>query len=407
MTQRLPQLPDLRDDQKTIIRTTQAVGTVVVAMGRRWGKSFTAGVLSLTIADHGGSVAWVAPNYRNSRPLWRFVERYTAGTNAQPSRSERIVSFPSGGQVGIYSADNADSMRGESFHLCVVDEAARVSEEAWTDVIQPTLADHDGRAVLISTPHGRNWFWREWQRGMARQDGYAAFTAPSSANPNPNIKRAFEMARERVSERTFRQEWLAEFVEDGTFFPNVDAVCIAAPAPEPLLNHTYVIGVDWARAAGGDYTVFAVMDATTRTMAHLQRMNGADYETQKARLKALVSRFRVIDVLAEYNSMGGPLVEALQRDGLPVRGFTTTVATKHEIISALELAMDQKSVMLLNDDALRGELSAYEKTERSGGLPAYGAPDGMHDDTVIAAALAWHAAMAQDGMAGFAMNYMR
>lgn len=209
-----------------------------------------------------------------------------------------------------------------------------------------------------------------------------------------------------MPERSYLQEIEAQFLADGSFFPNVDAVCVAVPT-DPLMSHIYVAGVDWARAAGGDYTVFVVMDATTKTMVHLQRVNGADFESQKARLKALVARYRIRDVLAEYNAMGGPLVEALQRDGLPVRGFTTTAATKHEIISALELAMDQRAVTLLNDEALKGELQAYEKIERAGGLPAYSAPDGLHDDTVIATALAWHAVTDSEAEAGFAMSYMR
>jgi hypothetical protein len=364
-----------------------------------------AGAITLAAANAGNSVAWIAPTYKNTRPLWRFAE--AAATPLVPAgvkvnKTEREISFPGGGTLSIYSADNIAGILGNAFHLVVIDEAARVSEEAWQDAIQPTLADYAGDALLISTPKGRNWFWREWQRG--REDGrvIASWQAPTTANPNPNIKAAAAQARDRVPERTYRQEWLAEFVADGSFFPNVEACATARPA-DPRRDRDYVIGADWARASGGDYTVFCVVDATTRSVVHLQRMQGADFDSQRRRLAALADRYHVRTIIAEYNSIGGPQVEALQAAGLPVIGFTTTAASKHEIISALELALDRREIVLLEDPVLVAELQAYERIERAG-LPSYSAPPGMHDDTVMALALAWHGA-ATDRRGGFSVRY--
>jgi len=82
-------------------------------------------------------------------------------------------------------------------------------------------------------------------------------------------------------------------------------------------------------------------------------------------------------------------VERLQTEGLPVTPFTTTAASKHQIITALELAFDKQEITVLNDAVLVGELNAYERKDRAG-LPSYSAPAGMHDDTVMALAFAWH-----------------
>jgi hypothetical protein len=58
----------------------------------------------------------------------------------------------------------------------------------------------------------------------------------------------------------------------------------------------------------------------------------------------------------------------------------------------LSLGIEQGHVTLLQDPVQTGELLAYEGTRLPGGLIRYGAPDGGHDDTVIALALAWIAA---------------
>jgi hypothetical protein len=356
-------------------------------MGRRWGKTMTAGSVCLANAVAGAAVAWVVPTFKNARPIWRFVEQHAGGI-ATVNKSELMAKFPGGGWVGVYTGENDVALRGEAFDLVVVDEAAQIKPETYSDVIMPTLADRDGRALLISTPKGKNWFYAEYMRGMADGKLYASFTAPSSANPSPQIKRAAQMARERVSERTYKQEWLAQFVDDGALFVNIDKLAVLAPQPYKS-GHVYSIGVDWARASGGDYTVFAVVDATAKEMVSMVRIQGWAFERQLDRLASLWNEYGQPAIVAEYNSLGGPLVERLQTAGLPVTGFTTTSGTKHEIISGLELAFDQMELKLLNDPALVLELNAFEKKERAG-LPSYSAPSGFHDDTVIALALAWH-----------------
>jgi hypothetical protein len=162
-----PLLPPLRPDQLHIL--SHPAQTKVVAMGRRWGKTYMAGVYALTAADLGGAVAWVVPTYKNARAPWRFAEQLTAQVSRKlrTNRTERTIEFPGGGRLAVYSADNDTALRGEAFDLVIVDEAAMVREETYTDVLLPTLADRDGRMLLISTPKGRNWFWREWVRGQS------------------------------------------------------------------------------------------------------------------------------------------------------------------------------------------------------------------------------------------------
>lgn len=209
-------LPILRHDQAAIALHPARIK--ILTMGRRWGKTMLGLVLVLNCARNGGRVAWVVPVYRNGNALWRAAKAAVGSLKraglVRVNENERLIEFPrQGGFLAVYSADNGDALRGEWFNLVVLDEAARIAEDVYTDVIQPTLADAQGDLVLISTPKGRNWFWREWQRGI--QDGVqiASFTAPTAANPNPRIKQAAVLAQGRVPESTYRQEWLAEFVD--------------------------------------------------------------------------------------------------------------------------------------------------------------------------------------------------
>ena len=383
------QLPRLRQDQTTIARTKHKV--ITVAMGRRWGKTTMAGAVAVINAAEGGIVAWVAPTYSNSRPLWRFVERTIVNEpQAYAKRAERIVNFANGGRLTLYSADNDVSLRGEAFDLVIVDEAARIREETFTDVLLPTLADRDGRIIIISTPKGRNWFWRQYVQGLQPNDYCASFTAPSEANPMASIQKAAQLAKQTVNDRTYKQEWLAQFVDDnaGVFSGIMD--CVKEHAKEPQPYKSYVMGVDWGRT--NDATVFTIICVEDAQVVCVERMTQTAYAIQIARLRKLYDKWKPYDILAEQNSLGSPLVEALQQFELPVRAFQTTATSKPPLIDALALAIERQDIGLTNDPILISELQAYQSERLPSGTIRFGAPPNMHDDTVISLSLAWKAA---------------
>lgn len=361
-------------------------------MGRRWGKSTMGGVVTLNVLRQHGRAAWIVPNYKNGRALWRYAANACSplvqSGKMSISKSERVITTFAGGFFGIYSADNIDAIRSEAFNLVVGDEAARITEEGWNDAVRPTLGDADGDEILISTPKGKNWFFYEFMRGQAEEHGYKSWTAPTNANPIPNIRKAFELAKFRVPERTYLQEWMAQFVDDGTIFRHIHELSTLQPI-EPIQGHQYVIGVDWGRT--NDATVFSVMDASTQEQVFIDRMLDTDYASQRLRLKALSQRYNKATILAESNSIGQPNIEALQNMDLSVVGFTTTNATKAAIIQALELALERKEIKLQKSDIQIAELMAYESEKLPSGLIRYGAPEGMHDDTVIALCLSLEA----------------
>jgi hypothetical protein len=106
----------------------------------------TAGSVCHAAAANGASVAWVVPTYKNARPIWRFVEQHAAGI-ANVNKSDMIAKFPGGGWLGVYTGENDVALRGEAFDLVVVDEAAQIKPETYSDVIMPTLADRHWRRL--------------------------------------------------------------------------------------------------------------------------------------------------------------------------------------------------------------------------------------------------------------------
>jgi phage terminase large subunit-like protein len=242
-------------------------------------------------------------------------------------QSERMVTLPGGGSVQVKSADNPDSLRGEGLDFLGMDECAYTHEDAWTAALRPALSDRLGKAMFISTPSRRNWFFRIWQRGIDDDPEWKSFRFPTSDNPfiQPT---EIEAARGMLPDRLFRQEYLAEFIEDeGAVFRNI-AACITSSIPERAahVGHRLVMGADWGKH--NDYTALSVGCADCKVELARDRFNQIDYAVQRARLGALAESWAVTNILAESNAMGEPIIEQLQRDGLPVRGFVTSATSK-------------------------------------------------------------------------------
>jgi phage terminase large subunit-like protein len=290
--------------------------------------------------------------------------------------------------VAVRSADNPDSLRGEGLDFVVMDECAFMQREAWTEAIRPALSDRLGKALFISTPKGRNWFWENYQRGINGEEGWQSWTFPTVNNPYIAASEV-EAARRDLPEIIYRQEYLAEFIEsDGGVFRRVQEAAVLEPK-EYEEGKQYIAGVDVA--ASVDFTVVSVLDAESKEMVYLDRFNRVDYPVLIDRLEAIYHRYHLTSMVVESNSIGRPVIDELVARGLNIVPFTTTSATKQSIIQNLQAAFENGQIRILNNPVLIGELLSFESKRNASGGFSYSAPDGMNDDCVMSLAIGWNA----------------
>lgn len=366
----------------------------VLACGRRWGKTCLGVNECMDVALSGGRAWWVAPNYKMSRVGWRPLSRFGALIGAEVRKGDMQVITPNGGEISVRSADDPNSLRGEGLNFAVLDECAFMDEAAWQEGIRPALSDRQGRAVFISTPKGRNWFWKLYQRGLESSGEWKSWRKPTSDNPFISPAE-IEQARQDLPELTFEQEYLAVFLEgQGSVFRN-PAACMGAPetTPQAHSGHRIVIGADWGKQQ--DFTTLSAGCATCHAEVDRDRFNKIDYTFQRGRLAAMAAKWRAVAILPERNSIGEPIIEQLLRDGLPIisgpdgqAGFMTTATSKPQLIENLALTLERAEWQFQDDPVWRGELEAFERVVSPvTGRSQYSAPEGMHDDTVIGRAL--------------------
>ena len=363
----------------------------VLACGRRWGKTEFEKRLACETAIAGYPVGWFAPTYKILIKAFDEIRKtlqplLTTGS----SKSEKTLTLITGGVIEFWTLEDPDAGRSRKYKRVIIDEAGMCAtlHSQWPEAIRPTLADYQGDAWLGGTPKGRNFFYEAYQRGVdPLQTEWAAWQMPTSENP---YIKPVEIAalKFELSERAYAQEIDAQFLDDGGgVFRNVRACSIGIPQAA-IAQHQYVGGLDWGRT--NDYTVLSIFDTMAQQQVYLDRFNGIEYSLQRQRVADAFQRYPNLIVYAESNSIGQPNIEALQRDSLYVIPFQTTNASKSQAVESLSLALERKTITLLNDPIQISELEAYESTRLPSGLYRYSAPDGMHDDTVMATMIAWY-----------------
>jgi len=394
VTKRIP-LPELHPTQRRVMSTSARFK--VLACGRRWGKTTLGIETAIDIALRSGIVWWISPSYRMAALVWRELKQILVEAHTEKNEIEHYLELPTGGSITVRSADNPDSLRGAGLDYVILDECALIAEDAWQAALRPALADRNGGALLISTPKGHNWFWR-----LYHSDEVVAYQFPTRDNPFIPAGE-IEAAQRSLPERVFAQEFEAQFIDDagGVFRHVVEAA--TGHEQDRIDGHTYIAGVDVAQAV--DFTVCSVVDVMTKQQVYQDRFNRVDFSVLEDRLTATYQRYSLTTMIVESNSIGQPVIENLIRRGLNITSFATTSATKDAIVRQLQSAFEHGDIRILNDSVLVNELQAFESQRSTSGLFRYSAPAGMHDDCVMALALAWSGVQNAGPLIAFALEW--
>jgi len=377
-----------RESQRLIFKPD--IRFPIVDAGRRWGKTITGlNWLLEGVCNDGGVNWWLAPIYSQSKMAFRKLisaAKKGNGNGAMKSlsHSELRIEFINEAVIEFKSADNPDTLRGEGLKRVVIDEAARVKKAIFEEVIRPAISDTQGRVLFISTPKGKNWFYDLWTRGQdPLNKDFQSWKYPTSDNPKvPDDD--IEQAKQSLPIDVFKQEYLAEFLEDvAGVFRNVKK-CMDTQRSEPIKDKSYYGGLDLARLT--DFTVLTILDGDGNQV-FFDRFNIIDWAVQKQRIIATCNKYNA-KLLIDATGIGDPIFDDLRRSGLKVEGYKFTQESKKKLIESLMLAFEQERIKILNEPVQLNEIGIFEYRIGQSGTVHYSAPEGYHDDCVIALALA-------------------
>lgn len=362
----------------------------VLNWGRRTGKNEVAIVETIRYAleNPGATVWWVARSYQqtNDYGFSRMVEMLPDSLiRGEPKlTSPREIDLINNTTVSFKSAEKPKNLKGAGVDYMVVDEAASIPGNIWYEYLRPTLTDTLGLALIISTPKGKDWFYTLFQRGGDDEDD-TTWSSHATSYENPHVPdEEIDQQQETIPERIFKQEYLAEFVDDS------GAVFVDIPIEDYSVDDRsgkgpYRIGVDYARHH--DWTVVVVLDSQGY-VAELKRMNQTSWHAIQAVIENVYERYNPATVQVDA-TRDNKITEDLEASGIPVEPVKFTASEKAAMVEDTAAMLENGELTIPEDaDRLRRELEAFEYTVTSHGNIKYHGPEHEHDDMVDALCLA-------------------
>jgi hypothetical protein len=409
---------------------------IVVCAGRQVGKSTmtAARALWFAIARAKTTTLIVSSTLRQSMLMFNKITGFVEGSNllkgsVKRSTRREIVFTNRSSIVALPCGPFGSSLRGHTAHLVCLDEASFVPESVISEVIFPMLATTKGTMIMLSTPYDRSHSF------------YNAFTSPTwskyhfPSSVNPLVSAEFlEEMRELYGEKVFRQEYLAEFVEDErAYFPmSLLRSCVHVCSVPTTAERCEFCEVFAGRAdppAGADLyagndpggirdpaalvivqkcvmdvgkdplnmkraTGFRVVRAETyvlprgKSAEEEESLRQNIYTDFTVKVADMHKKMRFKRLFVDSSGLGEPIVEHYRQLGVPVEGMKLTQDRKQELFSNMRLLFEDRRVVVPNDVALLSNMNCIEaERTRMGGF-SFEHRSGTHDDLAYALALA-------------------
>jgi len=329
----------------------------------------------------GQNYWWVAPVYNQANIAYRRFKRGLPKTLYKANEAEKRLELANGVTVWFKSAEKPDNLYGEDVYAAVIDEASRCREESW-HALRSTLTATRGKVRIIGNVKGRkNWAYRLARKAESVNSPnmtYKRITAYDAIKAGILDEEEVESAKEDLPEAVFRELYLAEPSDDEGNPFNAAAIkrCIY-----PLSNHP-VKSWGWDLAKSIDYTVGIGLDEQGRVSRFLRFQ-----KPWKETITIILQETGSAPALVDATGVGDPIVEQLQREGGDnFEGFKFSAQSKQQLMEGLAVAIQQGTVSF-PEGPISQELESFEYTYTRTGV-RYTAPEGFHDDCVMALGLA-------------------
>lgn len=377
----------------------------------------------------GHNFWWVAPIRAQAKIAFdRMRGKVNTRGFFKVNESNLTLTLPNGAILHFKSADNPDSLYGEDVYACVFDEASRAQEAAWF-ALRSTITSTGGKIKFIANVRGRGWYYKLALKARNNEDpqyAYFKVTAWDAVMTGPiapeeviaakrkilgnddndrgrmqevydklltyayaNVKpyrigqrltlKEVVQAKSDIPAHVFRELYEAEPSDDGGNpfgIANLDRAKRNALATGPAKS----IGIDLASTV--DFTVEVGLNSY-KAVCHFER-----YQLNWEMTTANLNRLPDVPTGVDSTGVGKPILERMQKGRKYTEGFIFTPQTKQRLIEALATAFQLGEITYPAGGALEDELYSFEYTHTRTGVK-YSAPEGAHDDCVMALALAY------------------
>lgn len=278
----------------------------VIRGGRRGGKTLleTEVLCFKAVSKKDRVVFYIAPTQIQARNIiWESLKaRLTGIAQINEVRLEMKVPTADGGNsiIKVAGWENRENFRGQHAHHITFDETDTMKDFfiGWQEIFRPALIDTSGSADFVGTPKKENPNLRRLEKQCETDNEWQSFHFTSWDNPTLPPEE-LEKAKQEMDADTYRQEIMAEYVDNAGALFHYDALVDVFTNTVTLDKEKYMI-VDIADD-GSNKTVFSVWqgleEIEREEYAHMNTENVIDKTREKARFHKIPYAHIVVDAI--------------------------------------------------------------------------------------------------------------
>jgi len=366
----------------------------IMVNGRQSGKSTTLLGLILYYAINNPKfvVLYIAPTYNQiSKIQTQIMDALDpTGVVKSANKASYEIKLINGSTIYFRSGERADNIRGLAVDILLIDESQDIKTSDFQKSILPTITARGKKVVMGGTPKKRgNWFYDYYQMGKSEDfPNHTSYNFPSWESPYVS-QEFIDEQKKTLPENIFRAEFGAEFVDDdGQVFKGISSVLINDAWPQRTSGMNVYGGLDIGMRE--DYSCLVIMDEMGRVI-HIWRDRHLPYSDIVNKVVDICKKYNVKELLVESNGVGDVMYEQIKKAYSRAVPLFQTNDTKSNIIRRLmsdieDVNLELPSVNLF--PVLGDELETFQYEILPSGKIRYTHPSGMHDDSVLALAMA-------------------
>lgn len=367
---------------------------ITVVMSRQSGKSVLMMVLCVEwLFQKNNAIAYICRNFILAKRLYKeLIKIIPANVIKSSNGSDLFIETIYGSTLSFFSSEQGASLRGQTFTHLIADEFAFHKMEQpdgthlWNDILSPTLKSRGKKCIFVSTPLGKNnILYNMYQRGLSNEFPNYASIKKTVYDDGFITPEQIEEIRKSIPELSFRGEYLCEWLEDGLSFFQGYSNCFNIDK--------YSGGKCWMAldisGDGADETILTQINNFNEVKQY--KISGT-LDMKYREIADIINRENPVAVFGEINGIGSPFfneVKKLVRHKLKLHDWTTTNATKEDIISDLAVEIAKANIHFQKADTeLYDQLGDFIVTVTKNRKLTFAARGSGHDDRIMSLAMA-------------------
>lgn len=329
----------------------------------------------------------VAPTYEQAEEAVLHAVSFYDDLISDYIGHKHVLVLKGGSRLYFRSADIPKNIRGKGYDHIHIIESANIDDMTYYRIIRPTISGKPDSTTFAEGTIDRamGWFWKELQIGLRGDDpAFKGWMIDCYHSPYLSPKEIEELKR-TLPKKIFENEYLCvPMIDGGTVFEHIRWEVYDWQGRTRSTDVSPILwGLDVAKEQ--DYTVLVGIQKGTDNIWRVVgffMLRKMQY-TQQMEMCSQILTERGGAVYFDKTGVGNAVIELLHYDDIVPITYNTD--SKRQMVENAVVMCEKEDIVLPRGlEEMANQFASFTARKSAAGNIIYGAPEGLHDDIVMA-----------------------